>query len=143
MEKDKNYRATEAILYKYNYIKGQIDTDMKLLQDIEPSVLPGAYDFTKVRVQSSNLSDTTYIGAVRFMNNKNRIKNSLKKNCAVIDKVDFAIKYLSEEEQKLIINKYFQRKKDYEVYAILNMSSSTYYRLKHDIVIKISLVIFG
>jgi hypothetical protein len=142
MGKDKNYRATEAILYKYNYIKGQIDTDKKLLNELEPSLID-AYDYTKVRVQSSGLSDMTYVDAVRFMNNHGRIKNSLKKNCAVIEKVDFAIKYLSAEEQKLIINKYFQRKKDYEVYAILNMCSSTYYRFKHDTVIKISLVIFG
>jgi hypothetical protein len=145
MKTDFTYRATEAILYKYRLLKIQIENDMRALKeyDEQKRIGPSAVDTTADKVTTSTIADSTFREAMLILEDKKRIQRAIEKNKAVIGKVDRSMQILTSEENKIIEDKYFCRKKDYEIFMQLNMAASTYYRVKQHAVRSISTVLFG
>jgi ArpU family phage transcriptional regulator len=145
MKTNFTYRATEAILYKYRLMKIQIENDARALKeyDEQKRIGPSATDTTADKVTNSTITDTTFHEAMLVLEDKKRIERAIEKNTAVVKRVDRSLQILTSEENKIIEDKYFGRKKDYEIFMQLNMAASTYYRVKQHAVRSISTILFG
>jgi len=147
MQKEKSYQYTEAILYKYQYLKVQVQEDEEELNQLYGESALSSYDYTKIHVQNSNVNDSTFQEATKARKRKARLQKVVKDNKALIEKVEKAYKYLNRNEQLIVTNKYFKERNDYEIWMDDNlglcMSERTYYRVKNRAVKKMSLIIYG
>lgn len=61
---------------------------------------------------------------------KETLKDKAEINKLYCLKIDKAIELLGEEEKEIIKSKYFNRKRDYEIYLNIGISASNYYARK-------------
>lgn len=142
-----NFRRTEAVLYKYGYIKTQKGIDEKTLHNLLPDA-GRSLDFGAPAPSNKNVSDPTYIKWEEFSSRKNYIAEleaAISKAENTISKIDKVLSFIEPTERKIIELKYFSEKKDFQVIMELSeeISGATYYRLKNEVINRFSLMLWG
>jgi hypothetical protein len=124
--KQVHFQKTEAILYKYPFICKGLESMMEELRAEESNNGVGSVDPSKeVFITNKFHSVTESAALTNITSNKIRVlKNKIKLNKAMINRIDSILSILKEEEEQ-IIKKYYLEGKQWHI-----VSSETRYSVK-------------
>lgn len=108
MKRDKYYKMTEQILKDYNYMLHVI----KL-----------------INLELEEETNMDHVSKLKYIKNKHEI---------IIKKIDIAISNMSYEEYCLFDSLYINKERPMNIICKLNVSKSTYYELKKNLIFKVS-----
>ncbi|WP_294465602.1 hypothetical protein [uncultured Anaerofustis sp.] len=134
----KGYKKTEAILYDYKLKKTQIECDKLSIEEIniyENHISAISYDGLKV--DTSNISNPTEKEAINMISKKDLYLERIKYNTILINKIESAVNSLSDTEKEIVDHKYFAEMADCDVYNLMGLSKTVYYKTKKNIINKL------
>ena len=132
------YKQAEAMLYDYPLRKKQIEINRLKIRELELSKAElGAMIYDGVKVDKSNISNTTEKEAIELYRLKEVLNKKIEKDTLFCKRIETAMSTLSDTERLIVEGKYFEGMRDYEVYRRCGVSKSGYYRIKKEIIKKI------
>lgn len=132
------YKHVEAMLYDYPLRKKQIEINRLKIRELELRKTElGAIVYDGVKVDKSNISNTTEKEAIELYRLKEELNKKIEKDTLFCKRIETAMSTLSDTERLIVEGKYFEGMRDYEVYRRCGVSKSGYYRIKKEIIKKI------
>ena len=132
------YKQAEAMLYDYPLRKKQIEINRLKIRELELSKAElGAIIYDGVKVDKSNISNVTEKEAIELYRLKEALNKKIEKDTLFCKRIETAMSTLSDTERLIVEGKYFEGMRDYEVYREVNISSTTFYYYKKNIINKI------
>lgn len=130
-------------LAEYKYLKIYVD-EIKRIMETELKVKPqSAIDYTRDNIQSNSTSSAVEDEAVILADKGTRLSEELRKNEAVIEKVDTCMATLPRKQRDVIFGKYMRCLSWREISEDIGYSVSHCKRLHNGAVYKISIAMFG
>ena len=127
------YRKTEAMLYDYKHLPGQIKEKERELEAMMPQ---DSASFISFGAGSGGIKNTTeHYGIKRATSRAARELQSLKYQA---DAIRAALELLTHDESQLYCLKYKQEKSNLDVCYGLAMSERNYYRFKKKCIVKVA-----
>ena len=133
------YKRIEKMLYLYPVKKRQIEVDKITIEELKLKKSEiQATDYERVKIDNSKVGKPTEEEAVNNINLYNILDNRIKENILFCEKIETIYSMLTDLEKGIVEDKYFLKKKDYEIYKERNISKSSFYRFKDYIINKIA-----
>lgn len=138
------YKAVEAMLYNYNKSKAEIKNlklDLEILENDYRGMGSISYE---ERTQATNAFNSSIENET--INREERIlklRNKIRLKEIAIQKIDNAKDSLSEEEIFILNERYFKRKSNKRIAALLDIAEQTCCNYKSNIIEKLAFLIFG
>lgn len=138
------YKAVEAMLYNYNKNKAEIKNlklDLEILENDYRGISAISY---KEQTQATNaFSSSVENEAINREEKILKLRNKIRLKEIDIQKLDNARDSLNEEEIFILNERYFKRKSNKHIAALLNVTEQTCCNYKSDIIEKLTFLIFG
>ncbi|EDS72990.1 hypothetical protein ANASTE_00705 [Anaerofustis stercorihominis DSM 17244] len=136
------YKHVEAMLYDYPLRKKQIEINRLKIRELELRKTElGAVVYDGIKVETSNISNTTEKEAIELYQSKEVLNKKIEKDTLFCKRIETAMSTLGDTERLIVEGKYFEGMRDYEVYRRCGVSKSGYYRLKRGLIEKIGRII--
>lgn len=136
------YKQVEAMLYSYPLKKKQIEINRLKIRELELRETElGAVVYDGIKVETSNISNTTEKEAIELYQSKEVLNKKIEKDTLFCKRIETAMSTLGDTERLIVEGKYFEGMRDYEVYRRCGVSKSGYYRLKRGLIEKIGRII--
>ena len=129
------YRKTEAVLYKHKFMEARIEVLEAEYEDMMPKATGSYVAFKGDGTSTPETSETEFFGIKRA---NSRVRRELIRLTTLNEALKAVRALLSEEERRLINNKYDQCKSDSYIWHCLGMSKRTFYYFKKDTVEKVA-----
>lgn len=132
------YKQVEAMLYSYPLKKKQIEINRLKIRELELRETElGAIVYDGIKIETSNISNTTEKEAIELYQAKEALNKKIEKDTLFCKRIETAMSTLGDTERLIVEGKYFEGMRDYEVYREVNISSTTFYYYKKNIINKI------
>ena len=136
------YKQVEAMLYSYPLKKKQIEINRLKIRELELRETEiGAIIYDGIKVETSNISNTTEKEAIELYQAKEALNKRIEKDTLFCKRIETAMSTLGDTERLIVEGKYFEGMRDYEVYRRCGVSKSGYYRVKKEAINVISFLI--
>lgn len=142
MSTNDEFRRVEAMLYNYKNTLAEIKIlkrDLEILENDYRGTGAISYD---EKTQSTNAFNSNVENeVVKRVEKIQRLKNKIRLKEIEIENIDDAIKTLNEYESTLVNERYFNKKTNKYVAAVLNVTEDTASRYKNIVINRLAILL--
>lgn len=138
MQSNTDFKRVEAMLYNYKNTKAEIKILKRDLEILENDYRgTGAISYEERTGPTNKISSSVENEVMKRAENIQKMKNIIRLKEIEIENIDDAVESLLDDEKYIIIERYFNKKRNKDLAIELNVTKDTSTRYKNAIVNKL------
>lgn len=138
MQSNTDFKRVEAMLYNYKNTKAEIKILKRDLEILENDYRgTGAISYEERTGPTNKISSSVENEVMKRAENIQRLKSKIRLKEIEVENIDDAVESLLEDEQKLIIERYFNKRSNKYIASLFNVTEQTSCDYKAKVIIKL------